>query len=60
MKCHIKVKVYLDKKFDDLVFGSFLIVIKESFMQMIVAGVLYFYIPVELNTQLKKSNPFQW
>jgi hypothetical protein len=53
MKFCTKVKKYLDRTFDDLVFGTFLLVIKESFMQMMVAGVLYFYIPVGLDGQLK-------
>jgi hypothetical protein len=49
MKCLTKLRKRLDRQFDDIVFGTFLVVIVESFMQMMVAGVLFWYIPPELN-----------
>jgi hypothetical protein len=40
-------------------FTSFIMVVKESFMQLLVAGILFFMMPVELNQTLQELSPKQ-
>lgn len=52
-----RAKRYLDQKFDQVYFSQFLMVVKESFIQLTVAGALFVMMPIELRQSLMADQP---
>lgn len=43
----------MNRQFDKFYFGVFLSAVKESYIQVLLAGVLFFNMPVDLEDNLK-------
>jgi hypothetical protein len=60
MKLWRRFRLTMDKNFHAMFFNNFLLVTKEQYMQMMVAGILFYYIPIELDASLSELNPKQY